>query len=67
MNRMEAIEEVENWYTRTLYDSTEEESDILYEVYCEKLEAIDDLCVGYGNFEDVPDLDSDVQAMTSKQ
>lgn len=58
MNRLEAIAEVEKWYIRTLYNSTEEESDILYEVYCDKLEAIDGLCEGYTDFEDVPSLSS---------
>ena len=57
MNRLEAIERVDKWYDSELVvTETEEDLETLYEVYCERLEAIDELCEGYTDFEDVPEL-----------
>jgi hypothetical protein len=56
MSRLEAMEEVEKWYKSLSTIIPEEEIYDLYEAYCEKLEAIDNQCEGYTNFEDVPDL-----------
>lgn len=55
MNRLEAIEEVEKWRNSGTV-VTEEEFEQLYKVYYEKLEAIDNQCEGYTDFEDVPNL-----------
>ena len=55
MNRLEAIAEVEKW-RNSVTVVTEEDFEQLYEVYYEKLEAIDNQCEGYTDFEDVPDL-----------
>ena len=55
MNRLEAIAKVENWRDSVTV-VTEEEFERLYEVYCEKLESIDNQCEGYTDFEDVPNL-----------
>jgi hypothetical protein len=56
MNRLEAREEVENWYESLSTIIPDEEIENLYEVYWEKLEAIDIQCEGYTDFEDVPNL-----------
>jgi hypothetical protein len=56
MNRLEAREEVEKWYKSLSAIISEEEIGDLYEVYWEKLEAIDIQCEGYTDFEDVPNL-----------
>jgi hypothetical protein len=56
MSRLEAIEEVERWYTSLSTIIEEEEEGDLYVAYWEKLEAIDNQCEGYTDFEDVPDL-----------
>ena len=55
MNRLEAIAEVEKWRDSVTV-VTEEDFEQLYEVYYEKLEAIDNQCEGYSDSEDVPDL-----------
>ena len=55
MNRLEAIEEVNKWWD-SVNVVTEEDFEQLYEVYYEKLEAIDNQCEGYTDFEDVPNL-----------
>ena len=55
MNRLEAIAEVEKWRDSVTV-VTEEDFEQLYEVYYEKLEAIDNQCEGYTDFEDVPNL-----------
>ena len=55
MNRLEARTEVEKWWNSVTV-VTEEEFEQLYEVYYEKLEAIDNQCEGYSDFEDVPNL-----------
>ena len=55
MTRLEAIEEVENWWNSVTV-VTEEDFQQLYEAYWEKLEAIDIQCEGYTDFEDVPNL-----------
>ena len=55
MNRLEAIAEVEKWKDSVTV-VTEEDFEQLYEVYYEKLEAIDNQCEGYTDFEDVPNL-----------
>ena len=55
MTRLEAREDVEKWYN-SVSVATDEELYDLYEVYCEKLEAIDIQCKDYTDFEDVPDL-----------
>jgi hypothetical protein len=56
MNRLEAREEVEKWYKSLSTIIPEEEEGDLYEAYYEKLEAIDNQCEGYTDFEDVPNL-----------
>ena len=55
MNRLEAIGEVEKWRDSVTV-VTEEDFEQLYEVYYEKLEAIDNQCEGYTDYEDVPNL-----------
>lgn len=55
MNRLEAIEKVEKWRDSVAV-VTEEDFEQLYEAYYEKLEAIDNQCEGYTDFEDVPNL-----------
>ena len=55
MNRLEAIVEVEKWRD-SVNVVTEEDFERLYEVYWEKLEAIDEQCIDYTDFEDVPNL-----------
>ena len=55
MNRLEAIAEVEKW-KNSVTVVTEEDFEQLYEVYYEKLEAIDNQCEGYTDYEDVPNL-----------
>ena len=55
MNRLEAIAEVEKW-RNSVTVVTEEDFELLYEVYYEKLESIDNQCEGYSDFEDVPNL-----------
>ena len=55
MNRLEAIAKVDAWWN-SVSVVTEEDFEQLYEVYFEKLEAIDNQCEGYTDFEDVPDL-----------
>ena len=55
MNRLEAIAEVEKWRD-SVNVVTEEDFEQLYETYYEKLEAIDNQCEGYSDFEDVPNL-----------
>jgi hypothetical protein len=56
MSRLEAMEEVEKWYNSLSTIIPEEEIYDLYEAYYEKLEAIDNQCEGYTDFEDVPNL-----------
>ena len=55
MNRLEAIEEVNNWWN-SVSVVTEEDFEQLYEIYWEKLESIDIQCEGYTDSEDVPNL-----------
>ena len=55
MNRLEARTEVEKWWNSVTV-VTEEEFEQLYEVYYEKLDAIDNQCEGYSDSEDVPNL-----------
>ena len=55
INRLEAIAEVENWRD-SFPVFAEEDVERLYEAYCEKLEAIDNQCEDYTDFEDVPNL-----------
>ena len=55
MCRLEAIKAVEKWRD-SVNVVTEEDFERLYEVYWEKLELIDNLCEGYTDFEDVPNL-----------
>lgn len=55
MNRLEAMAEVEKWRD-SVSVVTEEDFERLYEVYYDKLEAIDNQCEGYSDFEDVPNL-----------
>ena len=55
MNRLEAREEVNNWWN-SVSVVTEEDFEQLYEIYWEKLESIDIQCEGYTDSEDVPNL-----------
>ena len=55
MNRLEAIAEVEKW-KNSVTVVTEEDFEQLYEAYYGKLEALDNQCEGYIDFEDVPNL-----------
>ena len=55
MNRLEARAEVEKWKDSVVV-VTEEDFEQLYNVYYEKLEAIDIQCEGYTDSEDVPNL-----------
>ena len=55
MNRLEAMAEVEKWWDSVTI-TKEEDFEQLYEVYWEKLESIDEQCIDYSDFEDVPNL-----------